>query len=223
MIKACLFDLDGTLLDTLSTISYYGNMALNKFGIDSIETNEYKYFVGNGAKLLVERMLKFRNAYTEEMFDQVFKYYNEQYNADVKRYTEPYNGVEKLVKDLKSNGILTAVISNKPDYAACEAVNTFFEDGSFDVVHGQREGIKIKPDPEGAADILKTLGVKPEETVYVGDTWIDMQTGKNLGAYTIGVLWGFRDFDELESNGADKIISTPNEIFEYIKSVNKTK
>lgn len=220
MIKACLFDLDGTLLDTISTISYYGNLALNKFGIESIETDEYKYFVGNGAKLLVERMLKFRDSYTEEMFDKVFEYYNDRYNADVKRYTAPYDGIEELIKNLKDNGILTAVISNKPDYAACEAVKTFFGESSFDIVHGQREGIKIKPDPEGAADILTTLGVKPEETVYVGDTRVDMQTGKSLGAYTIGVLWGFRDFEELQTNGADRIISHPREIMECIKEIN---
>lgn len=221
MIKACLFDLDGTLLDTLSTISYYGNLALNKYGIESVENDEYKYFVGNGAKLLVERMLKFRNAYTDEMFDKVFEYYNEQYNADVKRYTAPYDGVTQLIKELRSQGIYTAVISNKPDYAACEAVNTFFGENMFDVVHGQREGIKIKPDPEGAIDILNTLKVKPEETVYVGDTWIDMQTGKSLGAYTIGVLWGFRDFDELKNHGADRIISSPKEILECINELNK--
>lgn len=220
MIKACLFDLDGTLLDTISTISYYGNLALNKFGIESIETDEYKYFVGNGAKLLVERMLNFRDSYTEEMFDKVFEYYNDRYNADVKRYTAPYDGIEELIKNLKDNGILTAVISNKPDYAACEAVKTFFGENSFDIVHGQREGIKIKPDPEGAADILTTLGVKPEETVYVGDTRVDMRTGKSLGAYTIGVLWGFRDFEELQTNGADRIISHPREIMECIKEIN---
>ncbi len=221
MIKACLFDLDGTLLDTISTISYYGNLALEKFGIESIETDEYKYFVGNGAKLLVERMLNFRNAYTEEMFDKVFEYYNEQYNADVKRYTAPYDGIEDLISELKSQGILTAVISNKPDYAACEAVKMFFKDGSFDIVHGQREGIKIKPDPEGAVDILETLDVKPEETVYVGDTWIDMQTGKSLGAHTVGVLWGFRKYDELNTHGADIIISEPKEILAYIKELNE--
>ena len=222
MIKACVFDLDGTLLNTLTTISYYGNLALNEFGIEAIDTDEYKYLVGNGAKILVERMLKFRSAYTEEMFKKVYDFYNEKYNADVRKYTEPYSGIPQMLKSLKDMGIALGVISNKPDYAACEAINNFFDADIFDVVHGQREGIKIKPDPEGALDILASLGAEPSETVYAGDTWIDMQTGKNMGAYTIGVLWGFRDYDELKENGADLIINSPDEIVKYISETNKT-
>lgn len=221
MIKACIFDLDGTLLDTLTTIAYYGNLALNKFSIRSIETNEYKYLVGNGAKILVERMLKATDSYTEEMFEKVYGYYNEQYNADVKRYTVPYPGICELLSELKKKNILNGVISNKPDFAAKSAIKDFFEDGLIDVTHGQREGIKIKPEPDGALDVICELGVTPEECLYIGDTWIDMQTGKNLGAFTIGVLWGFRDYEELKSNGADMIIENPSEILDYINSVNK--
>lgn len=221
MIKACIFDLDGTLLDTLTTISYYGNLALNKYSLGSIETDEYKYLVGNGAKILVERMLKKVDAYSDEMFEKVFKYYNEQYDADVKRYTAPYEGVVELLKELKKRNILTGVISNKPDFAARSAVKDFFEDGLLDVTHGQIEGIKIKPEPDGAINVVNELGVKPEECLYVGDTWVDMQTGKSLGAFTIGVLWGFRDFDELKTHGADMIVEKPAEILDYIDSKSK--
>lgn len=220
MIKACIFDLDGTLLDTLTTIAYYGNLALNKFSIRSIETDEYKYLVGNGAKILVERMLRTTDSYTDEMFEKVYAYYNEQYNADVKRYTKPYPGICELLTELKKRNILTGVISNKPDFAACSAIKDFFEDGLIDVTHGQREGIKIKPEPDGAIEVVRELDVTPEECLYIGDTWIDMQTGKNLGAYTIGVLWGFRDYEELKSNGADMIIEKPSEILNYIDSLN---
>lgn len=220
MIKACVFDLDGTLLDTLSTIAYYGNLALNKFGIQSIETDEYKYLVGNGVKILIERMLKATNSYSEEMYEKVYEYYNEQYNADTKRYTKPYPGICELLEELKKRKILIGVISNKPDFAAVNAIKDSFEDGLIDVAHGQIEGIKIKPEPDGAIMVLNELGVKAEECLYVGDTWIDMQTGKNLGAYTIGVLWGFRDYDELKSNGADMIIENPDEIIEYINAQN---
>ena len=105
MIKAYLFDLDGTLLNTLTTISHYGNMALNKFGLPSIEIEKYKTMVGNGAKILVERMLREVGAFTEEMFQNVFEYYNEQYNANVKLYTEPYDGICELLNELKKNNI----------------------------------------------------------------------------------------------------------------------
>ena len=220
MIKACVFDLDGTLLDTLTTIAYYGNLALNKFGIRSIETEEYKYLVGNGAKILVERMLKTTDSYCEEMYNKVYEYYNEQYNANTKLYTKPYPGICELLKELKNRNILIGVISNKPDFAAVNAIKDSFEDGLIDVAHGQIEGIKIKPEPDGAIMVLNELGVKADESLYIGDTWIDMQTGKNLGAYTIGVLWGFRDYDELKSNGADMIVEKPDEILQYINAQN---
>lgn len=220
MIKACVFDLDGTLLNTLTTIAYYGNTALEKFGIAPIETERYKYLVGNGAKLLVERMLREREAYTAEMYEKVYKYYNDCYNADVKRYTEPYDGIIDMLTELKKRNICVGVISNKPDFAACGAVADFIPSELVDVVHGQIEGIKIKPAPDGAQNVLNELGVSAEQTVYVGDTWIDMQTGKNLGSFTVGVLWGFRDYDELKKSGADLIVKNPQEIVDYVDSVN---
>ena len=220
MIKACVFDLDGTLLNTLTTIAYYGNTALKKFGIEPIETERYKYLVGNGAKLLVERMLRERDAYTQEMYDKVYKYYNDCYNADVRRYTKPYDCIIDMLKQLKARNIAVGVISNKPDFAACGAVADFIPHGLVDVAHGQIEGIKIKPAPDGALNVLSELGVSAAETVYVGDTWIDMQTGKNLGAFTVGVLWGFRDYDELKENGADLIVKTPMEIVDCVDRAN---
>lgn len=220
MIKACVFDLDGTLLDTLTTIAYYGNLALNKFGIRSIEIDEYKYLAGNGAKILIERMLKATDSYSEEMYEKVYEYYNEQYNANTKLYTKPFPGICELLGELKKRNVLTGVISNKPDFAAVNAIKDSFEDGLIDVAHGQIEGVKIKPEPDGAIMVLNELGVKADECLYIGDTWVDMQTGKNLGAYTIGVLWGFRDYDELKSNGADMIVEKPDEILEYIIAQN---
>ena len=220
MIKACVFDLDGTLLDTITTISHYVNMALNKFGLPSIETERFKYLVGNGAKILIERSLNEVDAYSEEMFEKVFAYYNEKYNADTKLYTEPYPGIYELLNEIKKENLLTAVVSNKPDFATKSVIKDFFEDGLIDIPRGQVEGVPVKPAPDGAIEVLKQLGVTPEESIYVGDTWVDMQTGKSLGAFTIGVLWGFREYDELKSNGADLIVEKPSEIMDYIKKVN---
>lgn len=215
-INACLFDLDGTLLNTLTTIAYYGNISLKKFGLAAIADDEYRYLVGDGAKLLVERMLRYDNAYTSEMYGKVYKYYNEQYNADVKRYTAPYDGIAEMLTELKKRGIKRGVISNKPDFAARGAVSEFLGHELIDVCHGQIEGIKIKPDPSGALAVLSEMGVQPSECMYIGDTGVDMQTGKNLGAYTVGVLWGFRDLNELKENGADTIVSAPHEILNLL-------
>lgn len=220
MIKACVFDLDGTLLNTIDTITYYGNLSLEHYGIEPYTTDEYKYLVGNGAKILVERMLDGRGFSNDaEMFNKVFTYYNEKYNSDVEYLTAPYDGICELLDNLKSKGIKTAVLSNKPDYAACEAVKTFLN-GYFDVVHGQREGVKIKPSPEGVFEILDELGLNSDEILYIGDTATDMQTGKSANAYTIGVLWGFRLRDELEGANADIIINHPMEIMDILNDIN---
>ncbi len=220
MIKACIFDLDGTLLDTIGTISYYGNMALESYCVAPYAPDDYKYMVGNGAKILIERMLDGRGKSGDiELFNKVFELYNTEYNKNVEYLTEPYEGICELLKALKEKGIVTAVLSNKPDYAAGEAVKTFLN-GYFDVVHGQREGIKIKPSPEGVFEILSELNLKADEILYIGDTATDMQTGKSAGAYTIGVLWGFRDRAELEGAHADIIIEKPCEIIDILNRFN---
>ena len=220
MIKACVFDLDGTLLNTINTITYYANLALEHYGIEPYNTDDYKYMVGNGAKILIERMLDGRGfSGDNEMFDKVFGFYNEKYNSDVEYLTAPYDGICELLDNLKKEGITTAVLSNKPDYAAGEAVKTFLN-GYFDVVHGQRDGIEIKPSPEGVFEILNELGLTSDEILYIGDTATDMQTGKSANAYTIGVLWGFRLRDELEGANADAIVEHPSEIYNILKKIN---
>ena len=220
MIKACVFDLDGTLLNTINTITYYANLALEHYGIEPYNTDDYKYMVGNGAKILIERMLDGRGfSGDNEMFDKVFGFYNEKYNSDVEYLTAPYDGICELLDNLKKEGITTAVLSNKPDYAAGEAVKTFLN-GYFDVVHGQHDGIEIKPSPEGVFEILNELGLTSDEILYIGDTATDMQTGKSANAYTIGVLWGFRLRDELEGANADAIIEHPSEIYNILKKIN---
>ena len=222
MIKLCMFDLDGTLLDTLSTIAYYGNYALMAHGILPIDKEEYKYFAGNGAKILIKRMLEFSDSYSDEIYDKVYKTYMKVYDANPTHLTEPFEGICPLLSELKGMNIEVAVISNKPDFATKEVCKAKIPSGLLDEVRGQQEGVPIKPNPEGAFSIMEKFNAHSAEVVYVGDTGVDMQTGKNIGAYTIGVTWGFRNKEELVSNGADFIVDYPLQIIEIVKQT-KTK
>ena len=217
MYKFAIFDLDGTLADTIKTISYFANNALIKYNLKPYSEDEYKYMVGNGAKILIERMLKNQNAYSEKMWEDVYTYYNKTYDADFLYLTKPYDGIKELLLFLKENNIKIGALSNKPHYPTTMILESIFEKDTFDEKYGQRENYPIKPDPAVILDILKKHNVKPEECLYIGDTKTDMQTGKNAGAFTIGVLWGFRDEKELLENGADFIAKTPDDIAEFLK------
>lgn len=217
MIKACIFDLDGTLTNTLPTISYYGNAALEKNGFSPFDEERYKYFIGNGAKTLVERMLRAQESMSEENLARVFGDYNSAYNQAPLYKTAVYEGILPLLSALKERGVRTAVLSNKPDFATRSVVEHFFS-SLFNVAHGAREGIPLKPAPDGALALMAELGIcDPAEILYVGDTSVDMDTGKAAGFYTVGVLWGFREREELEAHGADAIVSHPSEILNYVK------
>ena len=164
-------------------------------------------------------MLTARNCYTEENFNRVFKIYDDAYNSNTTYKTEVYAGIKELLENLKRDDIKIAVMSNKPDFATKSVVYEFFGKDYFDIVLGQRENIPIKPDPYSVNEIINELGVSKDEVIYIGDTSVDMKTGKNAGLFSVGVLWGFRDEKELIESGADLIISKPNELYEYIKEL----
>ena len=218
MVKLCIFDLDGTVLDTLQTIAYYGNNALVKNGIEPIETEAYKRLVGRGIVNLVKNMLNYRNCMTEDHFQKVFSDYDTAYNANTSYKTQMYDGIKEMLDGIKAMGIKVAILSNKPHFATVGVVHSIFGEGYFDCVYGQREGIPIKPDPTSALQLLSEMGAKADECVYVGDTGTDMKTGKNANFYTIGVLWGFRGKEELAETGADRIVEKPSEILDYIRT-----
>lgn len=215
MAKLCIFDLDGTLTNTIPAISHFGNTALSQFGFPQIDPERYKLHVGNGRDLLVHRMLADFNADTPENFDNVGKAYDRAYEANPLYGTKPYDGIPELLKLLKENKIKTAVLSNKPDNVVTDIVRLFFGD-LFDIVHGQRAGINTKPDPHAALEIMNELGTSPDNTYFIGDTNVDIFTGKNGGMHTIGVLWGFRTKSELEDAGSEFIVSHPHEIGDII-------
>ena len=215
MIKGCIFDLDGTLLNTLPTIRHYVNLTLSKFEKGSVSEKDVKKMVGNGSKKLIERALTKVGADLDDL-EKIHKFYSDTYDKDVTYLTHTYDGIPELLATLKTHGIKVAVLSNKPDFAAKEAVKTFLGD-LVDVTYGGRDDVPLKPSPDGVFSILEELDIKKEECAFIGDSSVDMLTGKNSGLFAIGVNWGFRDEEELIQNGADKIVSTPDEILEIVK------
>lgn len=220
MIKAVIYDVDGTVLDTLSTIAYYGNQALEHFGFSPLPVDNYKYYAGNGARVLIERMLGTLGVTMSDNFEKVFAYYNEIYNNSPVAFTKPFDGISELVVTLKQMGIKQAVVSNKPDFATRGVMSACFTD-EFDRVYGARDGVKLKPDPDALLSVLKELDIEPSECLYVGDTSVDMDTAKNARVASIGVLWGFRTEQELREHGADFIVDKPKEILDIINEINK--
>ncbi len=214
--KLCIFDLDGTVLDTVGSIAHFGNLALEKHNIEPIDVKEYQYFAGDGAKTLIKRMLNYRDCYSDELHASVFRIYNEMYNADVTCKTVIFDGLKEVLDQLKDEGYRFVIVSNKPDFAAKTVVNALYGEGYFDRIVGQKEGSILKPDPHEVLTVMQDLGAEAKDCVYVGDTDTDMKTGKNAGLYTIGVLWGFRGREELEASGADAIVATPEELYKTI-------
>ena len=215
MKKLCVFDLDGTLMNTIPAISHFGNSALKKFGFPEIEPNRYKLLVGNGRDLLIHRMLAESGNDTEENYNNVGKAYDTAYEADPLYKTAPYDGVLNLLDTLKEKGFTLAVLSNKPDNVTQDVVRLFFGE-RFDVIAGQKKGVAPKPDPAGVYAILDELKMTAEESYFIGDTYVDITTGKNAGIESIGVLWGFRDREELTNAGADHIVAKAEEILDIV-------
>ncbi len=214
MYKCCIFDMDGTLADTIHSIAYFGNKALAEIGLPPIDTETYKILVGNGAETLIHRALDHYGCDTKENFDKVFPKYKSDYDADFMYLTRPYDGIMELLKELKARQIKTAILSNKPHSTAKKVSNIMFGDELIDICRGETPEVPIKPDPKGLFLLLEEFSCKPEECIYIGDTGTDVATGKSAGAFTIGVLWGFRKKTELEN--ADAIISHPSEILTFL-------
>lgn len=215
MYKACIFDLDGTLANTLNSIAYFANGALERCGLKTISVEEYRYLVGNGVDRLTHRMMETvcgAGSFSEEDVNKLKKVYNQLYEDDPTHMIEQYDGMKETVLELKQNGLLLAVLSNKPHNCTTAVVDYLFPKGTFDECIGQQDGIARKPSPEGALLIAKRFGVNPSECLYVGDTNTDMQTGNAAGMETVGVLWGFRTRKELEENNARHIVEKPQEI-----------
>lgn len=217
MYLACIFDLDGTLADTLQSIAYFSNEALKKCGYPVISPDVYKTIVGDGADMQVHRMLDRtvgNGAYTEEDFKKVRTIYGGLYASDPTYLLKNYEGMPQTVQKLKTAGIRTAVLSNKPHEWVTAIIRCLFPNGSFDACYGQRPQVPRKPSPDGALLIAEELGVSPRDCLYIGDTNTDMKTGAAAGMDTAGVLWGFRTRRELQENHAKYILEKPEQIYQ---------
>ena len=216
MKKAVIFDLDGTLTNTLKSLWKSTNMALATAGLPPHEIDSYKYFAGNGAKELIRKSL-IADGDTELVhFDSVMEAYNRIFEEYCMYEVKPYDGIRELLKALKEKGLHLAVNSNKPQPRTVDVVEEIFGKDMFDLLVGQCEERRRKPAPDGVNYILEQLHLNKEDVLYIGDTCTDMQTGKSAGVFTVGVLWGFRDRQELVENHADAIIEKPLELLQYI-------
>lgn len=216
MKKAVIFDLDGTLSDSIHSIKYCADRAVAAFGFGPFTEQQYKYFVGDGAANLVRRALAAGGDEEGIHFQEAFARYKEIFRENCMYQVVPYDGIRELLAALKEKGVKIAVLSNKPHAETVNVIESLFGKDYFDVIQGQKENVAIKPSPEGVFQILGQLGLEAEEALYLGDTSTDMKTGKSAGAFTLGALWGFRERKELEENHADAIIAHPREVLEFL-------
>lgn len=210
MTELCVFDLDGTLVDSLEDLADSTNYALKKNGFQTYPKDVYRNFVGDGVPMLIKRALGRLD--TPEAENMLLSDFNMYYSAHYADHTRPYGGNIKLIEELNARAVRCAVLSNKPDNFVKTIVAKLMPDIEFSWVQGKTEGFPKKPDPAALNFIMASLGVKPENTLYIGDSDVDIFTGKNAGVRTCGVLWGFRGRAELEKAGAYRIASEPKEI-----------
>lgn len=221
MNKAIIYDLDGTLFNSIEDLADATNNALRISGFPIREIDEYNYIVGSGVIQQIIRSLPIKYKDDKQTIDRVIEEFSRQYEKNWMKKSKPYEGINELLFNLKENGYLQAVASNKPDFFTKKIVKHFFKDDIFEFVSGNTPELEKKPSPDIAFKVMKELGVKSNECIFVGDTNIDINTAKNAGIFSIGCLWGFRTREELEKAGADLIVSHPSEIFQYILTTRK--
>ena len=217
MIKACIFDLDGTLADTLVSIATATNKALESVGCPPQPVDDYRYYAGDGARTLIQRALKAAGDKNGEKFDETYRIYGEIFAKDCTFKVTVFEGMSQVLEQMKADGIRLAVLSNKPHEQAKDVIRKLFGENLFDIVQGQVDGLPKKPDPSGALKIMEDFGLTPKECMYIGDTNVDMQTGRSAGMYTVGVLWGFRDKKELLDNHAQALADQPRDLLKLAK------
>jgi len=211
--KAIIFDLDGTLLDTLKDLQEGTNYALRVNGMPERTLDEIRRFVGSGARKLIERVIP--GCEKEGVYEKVMGDFAFYYKEHCKDNTAPYPGIMELLKELKRRGYALSVVSNKPDFAVQELIPEYFPD-IFSSVTGERKGVAKKPAPDLIWEAMKKLNASKEESVYIGDSEVDIEAAKNAGLPCISVAWGFKGREFLKEHNAEMIVDAPEEILELV-------
>ena len=206
MYKSCIFDLDGTLTDTLDSLTFSVNLTMKEMGLPEITREQCRMFVGNGSRVLLEKALRAASEEAFERLEEAMEIYGRVFNENCMYHVAPYEGIR------------CAVLSNKPDRQAVHVVETVFGKDLFFKVQGQKEGVPRKPDPTAVLQIAGEMGATPEETIYIGDSEVDIRTGHAAGMRTIGVSWGFRSREVLKEANAAYIVDTAQELLELISA-----
>lgn len=219
MISGCIFDLDGTLVNSTYALQCSTNLTLEEFGLSPISIEDIKKIVGDGYKKQMERALLLHGEGAMRFYEASLPLYMEYFSKNCLYRLDAYDGILEMLGELKKRGIRTAVFSNKPHAQTMENVSYVFGKEMFDQILGQKEGTPVKPNPAGVFQILDHCNLRPEECLYFGDTNTDMQTGKAAGIKTVGVLWGFRGKEELEQYSPDYLISHPSQAVRIIEEL----
>ncbi len=214
--RAALFDLDGTLLDTLEDIADSANAVLEHAGFEAYATEAYAVFVGKGVRNLIERALP-EGSRDDATVTRITAAMVEEYSIRWADKTRPYDGIDTMLDQLGSLGVRMSVFSNKLDDLTRLSVEKLLPGKAFEIVMGAREGVPRKPDPAGAVEIASRMGLAPGEFLYLGDTDTDMQTAIAAGMFAVGALWGFRDEAELHEAGARELVRSPAEVVALVK------
>lgn len=215
-MKACIFDLDGTLTDTLESLTYSVNRTLSEIGLTPIAESQVRSYVGNGAAYLMECALKAAGDESASRHEEAMEVYRRIFGQNCTYHVTPYEGIPELLDFMKEKGIMLAVFSNKPHRQTVEVAKSVFGKEMFAYVQGQCSEIPRKPDPEGIRILLDKLRSAKEECLYVGDSEVDIETGRAAGVLTVGVTWGFRGRQALEKAGAEYLIDKPEELRQFI-------
>ncbi len=214
--KAVLFDLDGTLLDTIDDLADSMNTVLKKFGFPRHKVEKYKYFVGDGMDVLVRRALPPESRHDEELVFRCIQAMKEEYSLHWADKTRPYSGIPELLDAFASEGIKLSILSNKPHAPTIAVVSIMLSKWKFEMVIGVKEGVPRKPDPAAAIGIANNLGILPHDFIYIGDTDTDMKTAVSAEMFPVGALWGFRTGEELIKAGARILVKNPVDLLRFI-------
>jgi len=213
--KGVIFDLDGTLIDSLKDIAICSNIVLKQLNLPTHPIESYNQFVGGGVEILIKNCTP--KDISKELFSKVVKRFKEVYETNIQNETKPYKGIYQLLEQLKKKNIKIGILSNKPHEFTFKYYDKFFHDIDIKEVHGQKDNIPKKPDPTAAKMISENFDISCEEIIFVGDSDVDMKTAKNSGMIAVGVSWGFRGTKELIENGADFIVKTPQDILKLVE------